>query len=157
MMTTEPRSNLSLAIRRRRSLISSMYSSMGQVYSRIAACNRSRRAPEAEGNVRSRLVKQRVSGDHGRDQDGNDIDDFDHGVDRRSGGIFVGIADGVAGNGGGMRLRALPAVVAVLDVLLGVIPGTAARRHLDRQEDASHDRPNEHAAQRLRSEAETHQ
>src|SRR5260370_16848296 len=144
MMTIEARSNFSLAIRRRRSLISSMYSSMPQVYSRFAASN-------------GLLVNQRVGGDRGADQDGNDIDDFDHWVDRGPGGVLVGIAGGVACDGGRMRLRSLAAVVAVLDVLLGVVPGATTRRHLDRQEDPGHDSPNEHAAERLGPQGEAHQ
>src|ERR1700686_4641270 len=40
MIVTEARSNLSLAIRRRNSLISSMYSFMPTVYSGIAATNK---------------------------------------------------------------------------------------------------------------------
>src|ERR1700682_3196288 len=145
MMTTEAFSNFSVPIRRRRSLISSRYSSIRQVYSRFAAGTSPRPALPGRGRVTS-LVNQRVGGDRGADQDGDDIDDFDHGVDRRSGGVLVGIAHRIAGDGGRMRLRALAAVVAVLDVLLGVVPGATPRRHLDRQEDPGHDRSNEHAA-----------
>src|ERR1700736_3330734 len=122
MMTMEAFSNFSFAIRRRRSLISSRYSSIRQVYSRFAAGTSPRPGlpPEGEGKMRlTGSVNQRVGGDRGADQDGDDIDDFDHGVDRRSGGVLVGIAHSIAGDGGRMRLGALAAVVAVLDVLLG--------------------------------------
>src|SRR2546430_15632696 len=143
MMTTEARSNFSFAIRRRRSLISSRYSSMAQVYSRIAATDN--------------LVNQRMGTNHGGDQDGDDIDDFDHGVDRRPGCIFIRIAHGIAGDGGGMRLGSLATEMPILDVLLGVVPGTATRGHLDREEDPCHDRPNQPTAKRLRPHCEATQ
>src|SRR5260370_40391603 len=98
MMTIEARSNFSLAIRRRRSLISSMYSSMPQAYSRFAASN-------------GLLVNQRVGGDCRADQHGNDIDDFDHCDDRGAGGDLGVIADGSACDGGVIRLRPLAADV----------------------------------------------
>src|SRR5690606_21434629 len=67
-----------------------------------------------------------------RDDAGEDqrhgVDDLDQRVDRGAGGVLVGVADGVADHAGGVRLRALAAVVAVLDVLLGVVPGAAAVR-----------------------------
>src|SRR5229473_5686187 len=120
MIVTEACSNLSLAIRRRNSLISSMYSSMATVYSGIAATNK------------GLLANQRVGGDRGGDQDGNDIDHLDHGVDRRSGGVFVRVPHRVAGDGRRVGLRTLAPVVAVLDVFLRVVPGAAPGRHLDR-------------------------
>ena len=61
------------------------------------------------------------------DQQRHDVDDLDERVDRRAGGILVGVADGVAGHGRLVRVRALAAVVAFLDVLLGVVPDTANR------------------------------
>src|SRR5918992_4436269 len=56
----------------------------------------------------------------------HDVDDLDERVDRRAGGVLVGIADGVAGDRGLVRLGSLAAVVAVLDELLGVVPRAAA-------------------------------
>src|SRR5262245_21442148 len=70
-------------------------------------------------------------GDQGNDQDGDDVRDLDHRVDRRAGGVLVGVANRVAGHSGGMRFRALAAEGAVLDELLRVVPGAAARRHGD--------------------------
>src|SRR5581483_180327 len=70
------------------------------------------------------------------DQDRDDVRDLDHRVDRRPGGVLVGIADRVAGDGGSMCLRALAAVLAVLDRLLRVVPGATARGHRDREEEA---------------------
>ena len=57
------------------------------------------------------------------------VDDLDHRVDRRARGVLVGVAHCIAGDRGLVRLRALAAVVAVLDVLLAVVPGAAARGH----------------------------
>ena len=48
--------------------------------------------------------------------------------------------------------RALAAVVAVFDVLLGVVPGAAAGAHRDGDEQAGDDGAHQHAAQRLRAE-----
>src|SRR5260370_35514993 len=116
MIVTEARSNLSLAIRRRSSLISSMYSSMPTVYSGIAATNK------------GLLADQRVGRDRGGDQDGNDVDHLDHGVDRRSGGVLVRVPHRVAGDGRRVGLRALAPVVAGLGEFLGVVPGAAPGR-----------------------------
>src|ERR1700731_3590323 len=131
MIVTEARSNLSLPIRRRSSLISSMYSSMPTVYSGIAATNK------------GRLADQRVRGDHGGDQDGNDIDHLDHGVDRRSGGVLIRVPHRVTGHGRRVGLGALAPIVPVLDVFLGVVPGAAPGRHLDGQKDAGDDAPDQ--------------
>ncbi len=51
-----------------------------------------------------------------------------------------------------MSLRALAAQVALLDVLLGVVPGGAPTRHLKGEKKPSHYRPDEHAAERLGAE-----
>src|SRR5207249_2087152 len=88
--------------------------------------------------------------DEGDDQDGHDVRDLDHWVDRRAGSVLVGIADGVAGDRRRVRLRALPAVEAVLDQLLRVVPGAAAGGHRDRQEETGHDRPDQEPAEHLR-------
>src|SRR5581483_9010797 len=57
--------------------------------------------------------------EHGEQQQRDDIGDLDHRVDRRAGGILVGIADGVPGDRRLVRVGALAAVVALLDVFLG--------------------------------------
>ena len=46
---------------------------------------------------------------------------------------------------GGVRLGALAAVGAVLDQLLRVVPGAAARGHRDREEETGHDRADQQA------------
>src|SRR5690606_24926981 len=72
-----------------------------------------------------------------RDQEqGHDVDDLDQRVDGRAGGVLVGIAHGVAGDRGLVRLGTLAAEVAILDVLLGVVPGAAAGGHRDGHEQA---------------------
>ena len=65
------------------------------------------------------------------------------------GGVLVGVADGVAGDRGRVRLGALAAVLAVLDQLLGVVPRAAAGGHRDRGEEAHDDHADQQAAERL--------
>src|SRR5712691_1975901 len=81
------------------------------------------------------------------DQDRDDVRDLDHRVDRRAGGVLVRVADGVPGDGCGVSIGALAAVRTVLDQLLRVVPGAAARRHRDREEESRHDRPDQQAAE----------
>src|ERR1700728_3904109 len=78
-----------------------------------------------------------------------DVDDLDQRVDGRARGVLVRVADRVAGYSGFMRLGALTAIVAFLDVLLGVVPGPAPGGHGDRDEEAGHDGADEKAAERL--------
>ena len=54
-----------------------------------------------------------------------------------------------------MDVRALAAKVALFDVLLGVVPGTTGIRHHQCHHHAADQRAAEHAAERLRPEAET--
>ena len=65
------------------------------------------------------------------------------------GGVLVGIADRVAGDRRGMGLGALAAEGAVLDQLLGVVPGAAAGGHRDGHEEADDDHADQQAAERL--------
>ena len=51
--------------------------------------------------------------EQGHNQQRHDIDDLDERVDRRAGGVLVGIAHGVAGHGGLMRVRALATVAGL--------------------------------------------
>src|SRR5947209_4188492 len=60
-------------------------------------------------------------------QQRNDVGDLDHRIDGGAGGILVGIADRVARHRRLVRLRTLAAVIAVLDILLGIVPRAAAR------------------------------
>ena len=68
-------------------------------------------------------------GDYREQQQRDDIGDFDHRVDGRTRRILVRIANRIAGNRSLMGFGSLTAVVAVFDVLLGVIPGTATGSH----------------------------
>src|SRR4051794_11872499 len=79
-----------------------------------------------------RAARLAVDRDEERDdQDRDDVGDLDHRVDRGACGVLVGVADGVAGDGGGVGLGALAAEGAVLDRLLRVVPRAAARGHGD--------------------------
>src|SRR5690348_1842252 len=82
----------------------------------------------------------------GDEQQGDDIEDLDHRVDRGAGRIFVGIADGVARDRSFMRFGALAAEVSVLDVLLGVVPRAAAAGHRNCEIEAGDDGTDEYAA-----------
>src|SRR5947209_8227667 len=86
---------------------------------------------------------------HGNDQDRDDVRDLDHRVDRRAGGVLVRVADRVARDCGLVGVGALAAVEAVLDQLLRVVPGAAARGHRDGEEEPGDDRPDEQAAEHL--------
>ena len=48
-----------------------------------------------------------------------------------------------------MRLRTLAAEIAVLDILLGVVPGTAASGHGNRHEQSGDDGAHQYPTQRL--------
>ena len=67
-------------------------------------------------------------GQHRQQQQRHDVGDLDHRVDSGASGVLVGIADRVAGHRGLMGLGTIATQMAVLDVLLGVVPGTAAGR-----------------------------
>ena len=82
--------------------------------------------PDLAGLMAS--LQAAISDQERDDQEGHDVGDLDHRVDGRAGGVLVGVADGVAGDRGGVGLGALAAVLAVLDQLLGVVPGAAAGR-----------------------------
>src|ERR1700674_497945 len=69
---------------------------------------------------RSSLLEER------HQQQSHDFEHLDHRVDGGTGGVFVGIADRVAGDGCLVRRAALASVMAILDVFLGVIPRAAA-------------------------------
>ena len=87
-------------------------------------------------------------GEDGEKEKRDDVDDLDQRVDRGARGVLVGIADRVAGDRRLVRVGALAAVVAVLDVFLGVVPGAAARRHRDGDEEAGDDGADQQAAER---------
>src|ERR1700716_152244 len=78
--------------------------------------------------------------------DGHQLDEDVHAGAR---GVFEGVAHGVAHHGGLVRLRALAAEVAGLDVFLRVVPGAARVRHEEREEDAHQRRAREEAPERF--------
>ena len=116
---------------------------------RAARDSGSRRAPmHGAGALRRRPLRRASLLDQERDdQQRDDVDDLDHRVEGRAGGVLVRVADRVAGDGRLVGVAALAAVLAVFDELLGVVPRAAARGHGDRHEDAGDDRAHEHAAE----------
>src|SRR5438067_3661928 len=61
--------------------------------------------------VRLHARRRSATRGQGREQkQGDDVGDLDHRVDGRSGGVLVGVADGVAGDRRLVRLRSLAAV-----------------------------------------------
>src|SRR5579885_2030269 len=99
------------------------------------------------------LTSQRpLAHDQGDDEQGYNIDDFNHRIDRRSSGILVRIADRITGDGSLVRLASL--LPLLFDVLLRIVPGAAAARHGDGHEEPGDDAADQYATQRLRSEAD---
>src|SRR5262245_49599361 len=102
----------------------------------------------AQGDQVAALECSAVNRDDDRgDQDRDDVRDLDYGGDRRGGGGLVRIADRGARDRGGVSFGALAAVGAVLDELLRVVPGAAARGHRDREEETRDDRADQQAAE----------
>ena len=95
------------------------------------------------------LVTARHRREHQQRDDVGDLDHRVHGGARR---VLVGVADGVAGDGGLVGVRTLlvnDAVLvaeAVLERLLGVVPRAAARGHRDGDEEAGDDHAQQHGA-----------
>ena len=85
---------------------------------------------------------------HRKQQQRDDIGDLDHRIHGRTGGVFIGIADRIAGHRRLVGVGTLAAVMAVLNVLLGVVPRAAARRHRDRHEQTGDDHTKQHRAER---------
>src|ERR1700720_1489247 len=86
-------------------------------------------------------------------QERDDIGDLDRRIDGGTGGVFVRVADGVAGHRSLMRLAAIKMFDAVLvdesvlKTLLGIVPGAAARCHRNRHEKPVYDDAEERRAQ----------
>ena len=93
---------------------------------------------------------------HRHDQQCHDVDDLDQRVDRGASGVFVGIAHGVTGHGRLVRLGTFAAVVAVFNVLLGVVPGTTAGTHGNRDKQAGHDGAHQQPSQGRRAKHQAH-
>src|SRR5260370_5814600 len=110
------------------------------------SCNRSAGLWRAKFFLRSARSEENRN-----DQDRDDIDDFDHRIDGRSRGIFVGIANGITGDRCRVRERPFAAEISFFDEFLGIIPRTAARCHGDGDEQSSDDRSDEQTAQNHRS------
>src|SRR5579859_1045791 len=86
------------------------------------------------------------------DEQSHNVDNFDQRINSRARRVLVGVPHGVARDRRLVGVGTLAAEVAVLDVLLGVVPGAAARGHGYGHEQAGDDGADEHAAQGLRPE-----
>ena len=92
------------------------------------------------------LSKDREHDEYARQKRRDQRDNGDLGVDRRSGGIFERVADGVADDGGLMGLAALAALFARFDVLFRVVPQPAGVAHEERKEEPRDDVPEQKTA-----------
>src|SRR6516162_390866 len=82
------------------------------------------------------------------DQNRENIDDLDHRIDRRTGGVFVRVTDGVPGNCCLVREGTFAPKIAFLDELLGVVPRAATGSHCYRDKKAGDNRPHEQTSER---------
>src|SRR6266550_1168618 len=82
------------------------------------------------------------------DQDRENVDDLDHRIDRRAGGIFVRIADRVTGNCRLVREGTFASKIAFLNELLGVVPRAASGGHGNRNKEAGDNRSHEQTPKR---------
>ena len=99
---------------------------------KASAAEQDHQGDAGDGQAGARVVPQRD--DRGQDEQRDQVHHLDHRVQRRAGRVLEGVADGVADDGGLVGLRALAALVAVLDVLLGVVPrATRVRQRVGHQ------------------------
>src|SRR5690625_3338000 len=87
------------------------------------------------------------AGDYRRKNERHGVDYLDERVDGRTGRVLVRVTDRVTDDRGLVRFAALPAVVAILDVLLRVAPGATAVGHGERQHQAAGDDADEQPAE----------
>ena len=83
----------------------------------------------------------------GDDEAGDDVDDFDHGVNRGASGVFVGIADGIACDGGGVGEGSFASVISFFDIFFSVVPSSAGGGHGDGDKEAGDDGADENSAE----------
>ena len=87
---------------------------------------------------------------HRQQQQCHDVGDFDHGVYGGAGGVFVGVADGVAGDGCLVGIAAFQVLdafrvnEAIFKRLLRVVPGAAACCHGNGHKQSSYDDAHQH-------------
>ncbi|CAN4006287.1 hypothetical protein BFDFBN_BFDFBN_06805, partial [Dysosmobacter welbionis] len=77
----------------------------------------------------SQEVHQVEAQDQAGEHDGHRGAQLDEDIQGRAGGVLEGVAHRIAHDGGLVALGALAAVVAALNILLGVVPGTAGVGH----------------------------
>ena len=92
--------------------------------------------------------------DRREDQQRHEVHHLDERVERRAGGVLERVADGVADDGGLVGVRALAALVAVLDVLLGVVPRPTGVRQVVGHQLAGEDDGGEEGAEGRVADAE---
>ncbi len=84
-------------------------------FTEIAAADRVGDTPDSTRRVDSEK--------HRNKQDRDDIYDLDHGVDGRTRGIFVRVANGIAGDRCGVGRGAFAAEITFFDIFFRVVPG----------------------------------
>mmetsp|Transcript_34480 Transcript_34480/g.78648 ORF Transcript_34480/g.78648 Transcript_34480/m.78648 type:complete len:204 (+) Transcript_34480:190-801(+) len=85
---------------------------------------------------------------------GDDGHQLHQNVDTGARGVLHGVTDRVTDNGSVVGIAALAAVVALLDVLLGVVPGSAGVGHGDGNLDTRHHAAAQEAGQAVFAEEE---
>lgn len=83
------------------------------------------------------------------DDEADDCHDVDEDVHRGAGGVLEGITDGVADDAGFVGGRSFAAVVAILNVLLGIVPRATGVGHEEGEEDAAEESSNESSGESL--------
>ena len=81
------------------------------------------------------------------DDEADDCHDVDEDVHRGAGGVFERIADGVANDAGGVGVGSFPSVVAIFNVLLGIVPSTTGIGHEEGKEDTAEEGSDEGAGE----------
>ena len=100
--------------------------------------------------------KQRQGRKEGGQKGGDQRHHGDLGVDGRAGRVLEGVADGIAGDGRLVGLGALAALVACLNVFLGIVPEAAGVGHKQGQQKAAGDIAQEETADGGRAADKAH-
>ena len=81
-------------------------------------------------------INNSVAGVERHHDEGDGGEELDEDVDGGSGRVFAGVSNGVASDGGLVRLAALASMFPALDVLLSVVPSASAVVEEQRHQDA---------------------
>lgn len=101
------------------------------------------------------LEQRPGDGEAGHD-DGDHRHELDEDVERGAGGVFEGVAYGVANYGGLVHVGAFAAEVAFLDIFLGVVPRAAGVGHEDGKNEACGEAAGEQAYHAGHAEDDAH-